>query len=542
MLGDRNSSGISRRVFITGAAGAALTAWKPSGLLRAFGGAAGPIVKTANGTVQGAVDHAGMLVFKGVPYAGPTGGDNRFRPPAAVLPSTGVRDATAFGPICPQNDDDKMGMYAAFRQDEDCLNLNIWTPAADNAKRPVLVFMHGGGFSTGTGGSSLYEGSSLAKSQDIVVVTINYRLGILGWPPFQIYGPEVTNNLGLADCIAALKWIRENIGAFGGDPHNVTQSGQSAGAMLSAALGTVAQAKGLFDRAVPISMQTLVASDPERQARNTSKVLSQLGLPSSDLAKLKSLPVADLLKAQKTVRDAGVAAPAMADQLRWPFMFNIDGVFFKEDPCDVIKHGGYADVPTMIGSTTEELVIVPVQINANPTAKARAMKAMALPALKAEVGAERAQKIWDAYAAEMPNAPETEISGMIGTDWSYRVPAIRIAEAEAKHDRAWMYAFAYQGKGPYFTNAHHALDLPFWFGTLVYPKAAALFLGHDANEKELELSNAMQRALGSFARNGRPDWPAYNLKSRETMIFNLASKVASNPRSDARKLWDGIVA
>jgi len=504
-------------------------------------------IKTDKGKIRGKMADDGQVrIFLGIPYAAPPIGTLRWKPPQPGLKWNGVRETTNFGSRCMQPDIYHDMEFRDGGGSEDCLNLNVWTPARDKkAKLPVMVWIYGGGFVAGATSEPRQDGEHLAH-KGVVLVSMNYRLGLFGFfahPDLAAESPQhAAGNYGLMDQTAALQWVHRNIGAFGGDPHNVTQSGQSAGAMLSAALGTVAQAKGLFDRAVPISMQTLVASDPERQARNTSKVLSQLGLPSSDLAKLKSLPVADLLKAQKTVRDAGVAAPAMADQLRWPFMFNIDGVFFKEDPCDVIKHGGYADVPTMIGSTTEELVIVPVQINANPTAKARAMKAMALPALKAEVGAERAQKIWDAYAAEMPNAPETEISGMIGTDWSYRVPAIRIAEAEAKHDRAWMYAFAYQGKGPYFTNAHHALDLPFWFGTLVYPKAAALFLGHDANEKELELSNAMQRALGSFARNGRPDWPAYNLKSRETMIFNLASKVASNPRSDARKLWDGIVA
>jgi para-nitrobenzyl esterase len=434
-----------------------------------------------------------------------------------------------------------MGAYARYPQSEDCLNLNIWTPAADGGKRPVIMFMHGGGFSTGSGSLGLYDGSSLARRGDVVVVTINYRIGLLGFPPFQIHGESVSNNLGVLDAIAALAWIRENIAGFGGDPHRVLQCGQSAGAMISAALGVVPAARGLYHRAAPMSLQYLVTVDRERQARYTREILDALGLGLGDLKRLQTLPVKALLEAQGVVRGQGYAAPDPEDQKRWPFMLNHDDLVFKDDPCNLIRRGKYADIPTMAGATTEELLLSPAQERANPTSRERARKEACLPNLAQQVGAERAEQIWTLYASEYPQYSDVDICGQISTDQLYRVPALRIAEALAKRGRGWSYAVAYRGTGPFFSNAHHAIDLPFWFGTLIYPPVADIFLGHPATEAELALSAAMQSSLTTFARDGRADWPSYDTRTRQTMIFDLERKVVSDPAPATRRIWDGIV-
>ncbi|MEO8450198.1 MAG: carboxylesterase family protein [Gemmatimonadota bacterium] len=524
----------SRRDFL--ASVAALAAIHPRLLLAAK---EGPVARTAYGSVQGTVNQLGVVAFKGVPFAATTGGANRFHPPIPPAPWTGVREAANPGPISPQNDDDKIGAYAKYTQSEDCLNLNIWTPAADGGRRPVIMFMHGGGFTTGSGSLGLYDGSILAKAHEVVVVTINYRLGLLGFPPFQLHGAGISNNLGLLDSIAALKWIRENISGFGGDPSRVLQCGQSAGAMISAGLGVLPAASGLYQRAVPMSAQYLVTVDRDRQARYTRELLDALGLGPKDAARLQSLPVADLLRAQGTVREKGLAAPGIEDQKRWPFMLNRDDVVFRDEPCELIKRGKYADVATLVGATTEELLLSPAQEKANPTARERSLKSACLGGLTAQLGTERAGRIWDLYAAEYPMATEVDICGMIGTDQLYRMPAIRIAEA--RPGRSWSYAAAYRGTGPFFTGAHHAIDLPFWFGTLAYPQLAGFFLGHPATEAELALSSLMQKTLAGFARDGRAPWPKYDLTHRPTMVFDLESKVVNDPASATRAIWDGIV-
>ncbi len=506
------------------------------------GAAPDPVAVTTGGSVRGAINSAGVVAFRGVPFAASTAGPGRFRPPAPVPGWSGIRDTLAAGPIAPQNDDDRMGLLARYTQSEDCLNLNIWTPALDDTRRPVIVFMHGGGFTTGSGSLGLYDGSILARAHDVVVVTINYRLGIFGFPPFQLHGPEVSANLGLEDAIAALQWVKANIAAFGGDPDRVLQCGQSAGGMLSATMGVVPAARGLYQRAVPMSLQYLVTVDRDRQARYTAEILAALGIARGDLRRLADLPMAALLEAQGVVRAKGLAAANPEDQIRWPFMLNHDDIVLGEDPCVAIGKGRYRDVPTLVGATTEELMLSPAQERANPTARARLAKDVFLAGLRGQIGAGKTDAVWSAYRTEYPDKSDIDLAGLISTDQLYRIPAVRLAEAQGRHPgRAWAYQVGYRGTGPVFHGAHHAIDLPFWFGTIKYPPVAAIFLGHDATELELTLAAEMQRTLATFARSGMAEWPVYELRTRQTRMFDLESRTVADPRPATRKVWDGVV-
>ncbi len=502
-----------------------------------MGTASSLIVRTAQGTLQGGVEN-GVRVFRGVPY-GRVSAALRFCAPKPPAAWSGDRLAVAAGPICPQNDDDGVGAYLAFAQDEDCLNLSIWAPQAPGP-HPVLVWFHGGAFVTGTGALSLYDGSTLAREQNIVVVSVNYRLGVLGWPPFQVRGASVSNNLGLLDCVAALQWLRANIAAFGGDPDNVTQSGQSAGAMISAMLGLVPQARGLFAKAAPMSLQTLVALEPERQARYTRAILTALDLGPEDMDKLAAAPVAALLKAQWQVRQAAMSAVDTVEQLRWPFMPNVDGILFTGDPANEMA-ALRRTWPLLTGATAEELVVTPLQLAANPTAAQLSTRAATLAGLARLFAAAAAERIWRVYAEAYPAASESELSGLIATDKDYRIPALRLAEAPTAQADAFTYTFTYRGRGPYYPNAHHALDLPFWFGTLREPRYAGFFLGGDATEAELALSRKMRDALGAFMRSGDPGWPAYRTGMRETMIFGLPGGAARDPQGSTRAVWEGLI-
>lgn len=493
------------------------------------------VVQTAQGGLRGAVTAGGAAAFKGVPYAGDTSGPGRFRAPRAARSWSGVRDALAFGPICPQNDDDGVGAFAAFTQSEDCLNSNIWTPACDDRRRPVLVFFHGGGFTTGSGSLPLYDGERLATNQDIVVVTVNYRLGILGWPPFQAHGPAESNNLGLLDCLEALRWVQANIALFGGDPDNVCHAGQSAGAMISAMLTLLPQAKGLFHKAAPWSLQTLVALEPLRQAHYTAEVLEDLGL--TDTRALLTAPLADLLKAQWTVRQKALHGLDTTDQIRWPFMPNHDGLLLTRDPALEVGDAP-PDTPLFTGATTEELVVTPLQLNANPTAATLSTRPVTMAGLTKLFGADAAERVWITYAEAYPDATESELCGLIATDKDYRMPALRMAEANRSD--SFVYAFAYRGRGPYFPNAHHALDLPFWFGTVEDPRFAGFFLGGEATAGELALAAAMQGALGRFLHGEGAGWNPYDA-ARTTMIFGLAPGSEHDPAAATRRVWDGLV-
>src|SRR4051794_37828511 len=310
----------------------------------------GLVVRTKAGELRGGYEN-GIAVFRGIPYAAAPVGELRFSPPHPVPTWQGVRDATQDGPIAPQGRSRLSHVMGDFErpQSEDCLTLNIWTPAPDTKKRPVFVWIHGGAFSSGAGSVPWYSGERFAANGDVVFVSINYRLGIIGF----LCLPGVSDgNLGLLDQVSALEYVRNNIAAFGGDPGNVTVVGQSAGAASIAILMTMPKAQGLFRRAIlqstPFGRMSRTLEDAHRIGR---RLLEVVGLKPDETAKLKSLPFARFVTAQSEVARL---EKKFADALA-PFWPVIDGKVYPGEAASALKSGAGAEIDVMIGTTREEM-------------------------------------------------------------------------------------------------------------------------------------------------------------------------------------------
>jgi para-nitrobenzyl esterase len=298
-------------------------------------------VETSSGTLRGEA-REGHVAFRGVPYAAAPDGDRRFLPPAPVAPWAGVREALAHAPAAPQDPLVPFPFRAAPPESEDCLYLNVHTPAADGARRPVLFWIHGGGFSHGSGSQPAYDGGPLAERGDVVVVTINYRVGALGYLYLGAHGGDdwgAAVNGGQLDQIAALQWVHDNIAAFGGDPGNVTIFGQSAGSVAVCTLLAMPGARGLFAKAIAQSGTANRLNNRETAAATARAYLDRLGIPTGGRDELRAAAVADFLAAQGS---RGALAPL------------VDGDSLPEPPLAAVRDGIAADIPLMIGSTRDE--------------------------------------------------------------------------------------------------------------------------------------------------------------------------------------------
>ncbi len=427
----------------------------------------------------------------------------------------------------------------ALPQSEDCLYLNIWSPALDDARRPVLFYIHGGAYANGTGSSSTLDGSTLARNENVVVVTINYRLGALGFPPFEVY-PGVARNLGLLDQIAALEWVRDNIAGFGGDPHNVTVFGLSAGGGSTIALMVMPQARNLFRRAAPESPAFQYAADAEHQAINGGVFLKALGVRRG--ADLVNRPVADLLLAQHATVDAhhaSLLAEPWHEMHGFPFIPVQDGITLKDDPLHLMLQGAGTSVPMLAGGTAAEIAACPFRMAVKWLAELHE-KDRLLQALE-RTAPHRALQIYNGYLKVRPGATEAQIGGYLRSDWQYRIPMLRSAEAHARHNPVWVYDFAYPAPSPNIGIATHAFDTAFWFGNIAGAGLSRFFFGRAPNDAELALSREMQRDLAAFARTGRANWAAYDTKSRWTKSYDIPkSSIVADPRGSERRLWDGV--
>lgn len=494
-----------------------------------------PVVKTRSGAVRGSIAE-GVHSFKGIPYAAAPFGAHRLLPPQRVSPWSGVRDALTFGPKAPQPpyppQVEVLLPPELVTSGADCLTLNVWTPDIGAAGLPVMVWIAGGEFEYhATGASPWYDGSHFARD-GVVCVSINYRVGAEGF----LYLGEDNANRGLLDQIAALEWVRQNIAAFGGDPGNVTIFGESAGAMSVGALLAMPGAAGLFRRAIAQSGAAHHVASLATAQRIGQYFAARLGVDTTREA-IAAVPLERTLAAQGELMADMMAHP---DPARWGsevvttmllWQPVVDGASIPARPIDLISAGASAGVDVMVGSNCDEhrLFLVPGGAidQITDSALAGAVAAYGLPV----------EPTLAAYGAAYPGASIGDLLAALQTDWYWRIPAIRLADAHAKNSPAtYMYEFAW--RSPQFNGrlgACHALEIAFVFDTL--GNGTAPLLG--ANPPQA-LADRMHGAWVGFASRGDPGWPRYDLARRATMRFDTTSAVVDDPRSMERALWEGL--
>jgi para-nitrobenzyl esterase len=501
------------------------------------------VVETRSGRLEGA-PHAGVLAFRGIPYARPPVGALRFCAPEREEPWPGVRAAREFAPSAPQS---PLALplpgLDIGPMDEDCLALNVYTPAADAARRPVLVWIHGGGFVIGSGSQPLYDGAYLARRGDAVVVTVNYRLGPLGFLYLAELCPELegaVGNAGLRDQIAALAWVRENIAAFGGDPANVTIFGESAGGMSVATLLAMPAASGLFARAIPQSGAAHNVHDRETATRVAEEFLAELGLPRARAAAaLRELPPDKVLDlhAQTVLRLGQAAGPL-------PFQPLVDGDSLPEPPLDALRRGASSAAAVLTGTTRDEWKLFQFL----DAGLAKLDEAALVARVGAQLRGADADALVETYRAARPGARPAELLFAIETDRVFRIPALRLAEARnAAAAPTFVYRFDWESPAlGGALGACHAVELPFVFGTLGHA-GSELFAGKGPEAERL-CARTMDTWL-AFARSGDPSHaelpggrvPRYDLERRATLLLGRECALELDPCSAERRAWDAIL-
>ncbi len=499
------------------------------------------IADTTGGKIAGR-DKDGVLLFAGVPFAAPPVGDRRFKAPEPHPGWSDVRDATHFGQVSVQVGDSLGALGAAPTPDwsEDCLFLNVQTPALDDARRPVMVWIHGGAFVNGTGSIPWYDGTSFVKRGDVVIVTINYRLGALGWLHLAHLDPAYagSGNNGLLDQVAALRWVQDNIAGFGGDPANVTVFGESAGGMsVGTLLGTPAAA-GLFAKAIAQSGAGHNVASTEEAAVIADALVAEVG---GGLDGLLAAPPEQILQAQQAVAAAmntGKLPPRRTAASGLPFGPVVDGSVLPVRPVDAVREGSAGSVPVLVGTNRDEWKLFGLMagtVDDEATLRRRLARIMEEP-----------DAVIDAYRSTRRSATPDDLFSAIMTDRIFRIPAIRLAEAQAVYqpNHTFMYLFEYES--PAFEGrlgSCHALEIPFVWDTLDR-QGADILLGPDAPRS---IAEAMNTAWISFARTGSPahdglpDWPAYGHAERDTMHFGTTNHVEHDPNPAEREAWAEVL-
>ena len=507
------------------------------------------IVSTTYGKLEGE-SNSDLCVFKAIPFAAPPVGARRWAAPEKPARWQGTRDARKFGGVAPQNSIANGALAAMVvdgEQTEDCLYLNVWTPRCDNARRPVMVWIHGGAFAIGSGSQPLYDGSTLARRGDLVVVTVNYRLGPLGFLRLcDLTGGRIpaTGNEGMLDQIAALEWVRDNIAEFGGDPENVTIFGESAGGMSVGTLLAMPQARGLFHKAIPQSGACHTGATAERATRKAERIIARLGAASFDAAAIRALTPAQLLTG--ALMPDGITPDP---ELGMAYQPVIDGAHVPKVAIDLVAGGSADGVAIMAGSTLEEWKLFAAMDPGLPKLDRAGLAARFGKRFGAETAAGLIESYTSARAERGDAVTPQELFSAIETDRVFRMPAIRLAETHSRRKgRIFNYLFTWKspalgGMLGGMLGSCHALELGFVFGTNHLPGMAPFAGSGPAAEK---LATAMQDAWIAFARSGNPscerigDWAQYDANRRATMVFGETTGAIDAPLDGERRAWSGV--
>ena len=504
----------------------------------------GAIAETTAGKVRGFTS-GGIVTFKGIPYAASPAGPARFMPPSSPTPWAGVRSSLWYGPTCPQ------GARGGWQRDEeafvfewddgqpgeDCLRVNVWTPGLDNAKRPVMVWIHGGQFLAGSGQElKSYHGENISRRGDVVVVTLNHRLNVLGYLDLSAYGERYASsaNAGMLDLVAALGWVRDNIASFGGDPGKVTIFGQSGGGAKVSALLAMPAAQGLFHRAAVQSGSGLRMVPRTYSTRLAAQTLAELGVSAAQVEPLHTMPHARLLAAaqaaQRTLATGGTGGTGTLQRFavsdRNGLAAVVDGVHLPQHPFDPAAPAVSAQVPMLIGSTLNEFA------NEIQNAGIEAITGQDLRTRATAAFRDQATRVLEAYMRAMPGARPPDVYSRIAGA-TQRLNAI--AQATRKHAQGGAPAFLY-----WFTwqtpildgrpRAFHCAELPFVFNNA--ERCAAMTGG---TPEAIELVGRMSDAWIAFARTGNPAhagipaWPAFEPSAGPVMVFDRACALRNDP-------------
>jgi para-nitrobenzyl esterase len=497
-------------------------------------------VRTSGGDIRG-YEQDGIHYFKNVPFAAPPVGELRFVAPHPPVPWEGTRDGTVDGPICPQNVLPLEGPFADVTvanqpMDEDCLTLTVTTPSVAGS-RPVMVWIHGGAFTGGSGSTPLYDGTSFARD-GVVYVSINYRLHALGFLYLDelFQGATGTGNLGILDQVRALEWVRDNIAAFGGDPSNVTIFGESAGGMSVGTLMGTPSANGLFRRAIAQSGAGSHNLKAEVATRIARRALELLGVEPGDWAALRAVEAQRFVEVSSQLLLEGAALLGDDRNMSMVLLPVVDGVTRPKTAVELVAAGNAADVDLLIGTCAEECRLF---VWAMPEA-VQGLVPIPPPAQWFAATGHSDEEIRKVYSHARPTLDEREIDIAAWTDGLFTIPAVRLADAQrSHHENVWSYRLSWRSPGVGGKlGACHALDIPFVFDRMDF----AAFVGE---QPPVHLSKEIHGAWVRFAETGDPNggglpaWPHHDPATRPTMDFDTSIRVITNPDAEVSGVWEG---